>query len=361
MLLMTEEERKKAYAACTRFLPGHAPVSVKARLSELASAVESDEAPDVYGAGTLIENFEKEVAALLGKEAAVFMPSGTMAQPIALRIWCERAGVAKIGLHPTSHLELHEQKAYQELHGLEAETLGSEATQLSVSDFEKSSASFAVALCELPQRESGGTLPSWHELVAMSEFCRSRGIKFHLDGARLWEAQPYYARPLAEICALFDSVYVSFYKGLGGITGAILAGPTDFIAEAKIWQRRQGGNLYRLYPYVISAREALKTRLPKMAAYYEKARELALVLAAFPDISVIPKIPQTNMMHLHFNRPAEEMAEGFARVAAEDKVALLYYFVPVGETKCKTEISIGDAAFDLDLDLVKQLFAKALN
>jgi threonine aldolase len=72
---------------------------------------------------------------------------------------------------------------------------------------------------ELPQREIGGLLPEWDDLVAQAAWTRERGIALHLDGARLWEAAPFYERSYAEIAGLFDSVYVSFYKGLGALAG----------------------------------------------------------------------------------------------------------------------------------------------
>ena len=77
-------------------------------------------AHDIYGEGALIEDFERQIAALLGKPAAAFMPSGTMAQLIAMRIWTARAALPRFGMHPTSHLSLHEREAYQavfRLHG----------------------------------------------------------------------------------------------------------------------------------------------------------------------------------------------------------------------------------------------------
>ena len=101
---------------------------------------------------------------------------------------------------------------------------------------------------ELPLREAGYLLPPWDELVGLVEAAQARGIPVHLDGARLWESQPFYDRPLAEIAALGDTVYVSFYKGLGGIAGAALVGPADVIAEARHWQHRHGGTLVSVYP-----------------------------------------------------------------------------------------------------------------
>src|SRR4029079_8440319 len=126
-----------------------------------------------------------------------------------------------------------------------------------------------------PQRGIGGQLPSWDELVAIVGWARERGVALHLDGARLWEAAPFYRRSHKEIAGLFDSVYVSFYKGLGGIAGCVLAGPASFIAEARVWQRRHGGTVVHLFPYVLSARLALAERLGRMPAYVARAATLA--------------------------------------------------------------------------------------
>ena len=103
-----------------------------------------------------------------------------------------------------------------------------------------------------------------------------------MDGARLWEAGPFYARPYADICDLFDSVYVSFYKGIGAIAGAALAGSSDFVAEGRIWQRRHGGNLVQMYPFVISARANFRRRLSRFEHYAARARAIALKAPPVP-------------------------------------------------------------------------------
>ena len=122
----------------------------------------------------------------------------------------------------------------------------------------------------------------------------------HLDGARLWQCRAFYGRDYAEIAGLFDSAYVSFYKDLGGIAGAVLAGPKDFIAAARVWQRRHGGNLVQLYPYVLAAKLGLHQHLDRMADYVAKARSLAAALTALqlPDLTIVPNPPHTNMMHV---------------------------------------------------------------
>ena len=150
-----------------------------------------------------------------------------MAQQIALRIHAERRGRKVVAFHPTSHLELWEDKAYQRLHGLVGRHVGDARELITLDDIEGIQEPLAALLLELPQREIGGRLPAWKDLVAQVGLARERGAAIHLDGARLWESGPFYGRPLAEIAALFDTVYVSFYKGLGAPSGSMLLGEED--------------------------------------------------------------------------------------------------------------------------------------
>lgn len=318
-----EAERRAIFRQCERFLGGHGPQRPHAVLAALAEATAANEWADQYGSGELIENFERDVASLLGKEAAVFMPSGTMAQQIALRIWSERKHCRTVAFHPTCHLEHHEQRAYQVLHGLTARLTGDPHAPTTLADLEGIHEPLAALLLELPLREIGGQLPSWDELVAQSNWAHDHGVALHMDGARLWESGPYYGRPYAEIAALFDTVYVSFYKGIGAIAGAALAGPADFIAEARVWQRRHGGNLVQLYPFVISAREGLKQRLPRFEQYHQRAVRIAQALSDVPGILIAPNPPQTNMMHIHLRGDAERLKAAALEIAREEKVSLV--------------------------------------
>ncbi len=309
---------------------------------------------DHYGRGGFVTELEGEVAALLGKEAAVFMPSGTMAQPIAIRIWSDWAGVPTVAFHPTCHLQIHEQRAYQALHGLRAVLLG-DADRLFVrEDLRAVREPLSTLLIELPQREIGGQLPAWDELVAVCDEARGRGMRLHLDGARLWECAPFYGRGYAEVVAPFDSVYVSFYKILGGLPGAMLAGPADFIAEARIWQRRQGGNLQQQSPAAISARRGMERHLPRVAEYVAKADEIAAILRGFEGVRVVPERPPTNMMHLHFEGDRERLIEANLNIAEKDGVWLIPWLSEAG----KTEVSVGDAALELRADEIRGLFKR---
>src|SRR6185369_15444353 len=104
---------------------------------------------------------------------------------------------------------------------LHAKLVGDGHALVTLADLERIAEPIAALLLELPQREIGGLLPAWEELSAIVSWARARGAALHLDGARLWESQPFYGRPLAEIAGLFDSVYVSTYKTLGGLAGCV--------------------------------------------------------------------------------------------------------------------------------------------
>ena len=351
------EERDELRRTC-RWLGGHGPSDPVAELERVAALSRAQQAgPDVYGQGALVQAFEQQVAALRGYHAARFMPSGTMAQPIALRLWSERSGRSHVAMHPTCHMELHEQHGYRHLHCLQSTLLGSADRPLLARDLDDLEADVSTLVVELPTRENGGQLPTWAELVALVEAARARGIRLHLDGARLWEVQAYYERPLAEICSHFDSAYVSFYKGIGALAGAMLLGPADWIEEAVIWQRRQGGNLYSLHPNVASAAMRLAPQLARMPAYRAHALELAAALAPIDGLRVLPNPPQVNMFHVGLPLAPESADKARDRVARETGLWLFGAArADVDPGTSRFELYVGEATLALPVDDVAAAF-----
>jgi threonine aldolase len=287
-------------SGCEYRLTGHPRLTMSEQLAEIERWARRYESQDVYGQGELIESFQAEIAALLGKPAAIFLPSGTMAQCIALRIWSDRIGRRRVGFHSTSHLELHEKHAYRELYGLDGVLLGAPDRVISMADVKASGAPLAAVLLELPMREIGGQLPDWEVLVAQRDWAREHGVVLHMDGARLWQCTSYYQRSMAEIAGLFDSVYVSFYKDIGGIAGSVLAGPEDFIAQARVWKGRAGGNLYSLYPYVLAARAGMERNLAEIPRAVQSAGWLVDQFRIL-GLTTTPPAPPTNLFHLALN------------------------------------------------------------
>lgn len=351
-------ERERVLRSCTKFF-GHPPRPVRESLLEIAGAVEEDDYPDRYGGGELLESFEREVAQLLGKEAAVFMPSGTMAQQIALRIHCERRGVRTVALHPQSHLIVSENGALTRLHGLEPVLVGDRNRLYAVEDLSAVPERIGALLLELPERNIGGALRPWDELEGIAQWAKDNGIALHLDGARLWESQPYYGKPLAEIASPFDTVYVSFYKILGALAGAALAGPKDVIDEARAWQWRHGGRLVQQYPMVVSARLGLQRYLPRVSQYCERARAIAQILSEFENVRVTPDPPHTNMMHVYVRGDYKTLREAALRIAQESRV-----WMPPGWNTTAIpewsmfELSCGEGSLGIADDEVRSLFGR---
>ncbi|AOZ92644.1 threonine aldolase family protein [Paenibacillus crassostreae] len=336
-------------------LGGHGKRNVQI-LIEALKDIDGNLGSDMYGKGKVIEDFQDQMAQHLGKETAVFFSSGTMAQQIALRIWSDQKEVKRVAYHPLCHLEIHEQDGLKEIHHIEPILLGEKNRLIRLEDVQNIKGDIACLLLELPQREIGGQLPDYAELEAISSYCREQGIKLHLDGARLFEVLPYYQKTADEVCALFDSVYVSFYKGIGGIAGAILAGDKDFTSQSKIWKRRYGGDLISLYPYVISSDYYFQKRVNKMAQYYEEAKELAGLFNQCHGVTTMPAEPVSNMFHVHFDVSAEQLEPILKRIYETTGVRLTQHLRNINETSCYSELAIGDLYSEVPKDKLKAAF-----
>ena len=357
-----DDRAKKAIRGAERFLNAwHGGPTAAEELRRIADATAPEERRDVYGSGERLERLEQRVAKLLGKEASVFMPSGTMAEQIAVRIWCDRRGCRTVAFHPTSHLELHEEHAYARLHGLDRRLVGDPNALIRLEDLEAIHEPLGALLLELPQREIGGRLPSWDELVAQTTWARERDIALHLDGARLWEAQPFYARPHAKLAGLFDSVYVSFYKGLGGMAGAALAADAETIAESRVWLRRHGGNLVTMHPYVVAAELALDERLARMPDYLAHARAIAGALAGVDGVEVVPDPPQTPLFHILLRGQHDRLVDAALSVAEKRKVFLFSDPAPTTSPSWQRhEVHVGESTLALSAEEVAELYADVI-
>lgn len=342
---------------CERWLTAAPPRTAAELLRTAADTLDPEAFPDRYGEGDVVEAFEARLAELLGHEAAALMPSGTMAQQIALRLHCEVRGRDTVAFHPTCHLELHEHGAYARLHGLKAELLGGRDRLLERSDLETVRVPLGALLLELPQREIGGRLPEWDDLLAQVGWAHERGAAVHLDGARIWEAAPYYERTPAELGGLFDSVYASLYKGLGAFAGCVLAGPAEFVAQARVWQRRHGGALFNLFPFAASAQPGVERAIARMPDYLEHARAVAGALSDVEGVRVVPDPPQTPLFHVHLRGDRPAMEARALELAQERRVWVLRRLEPsVVPGVCSTELHLGEAALEVSPAEAAELF-----
>ncbi|GGK03703.1 threonine aldolase [Streptomyces camponoticapitis] len=387
-----QDERRRrlaAWHASGRILwRSHADRPLGEQLAALAADASSvhdlDEWADVYGNGVVAE-LESRVAGLLGFAAAAFFPTGTMAQQVALRCWAGRTGNATVALHPMAHPEVHEGGALSVVSGLRTIHPTSEPRLPTAEEIQATDEPFGTLMLELPLRDAGFVLPTWDELVAVVAAARERDAVVHFDGARLWESTTHFGRPLEEIAGLADSVYVSFYKSLGGMSGAMLVGSSTLVEEARVWRHRYGGQVFQQYPAALSALLGLERELPRLPSYVAHARVVAAALAqefaqpvrvtgseagtgsgagsgsgavpAAPWFRVHPRQPHTHQFQVWLPYDARVLNEAAVRQAEETGVVLFRRWFDSGSGPpgvSVTEVTVAQAGLEWTADDVRQ-------
>lgn len=328
-------------------------------LRQWAALVDPDTSPEEPVAW-----LETRMTELLGTPAALFFPSGTMAQQAALRVHAERRGRRAFAGHPYVHLDNWELQGYNAVHGLWFQPAGDRDELLTTADLAAIGEPLAAVVWELPQRDLGGLLPEWDDLREQIELVRSRGAAAHLDGGRIFEAQPFYGRPHAEIAGLFDTVYVSVYKGLQGTRGAVLAGDEDTMAEAAVWRRRLGGAIPDAWPLALGALAGLDRLVPRMASFRDHAVAIAAALNADGTVRVVPDPPQTPLFHVHVPAPKAAVEQAAEEMIAEHGTQLfLRVRSSPDPSRCAFEVTAGENAMEFTpgevVGLMRELVARA--
>ncbi|WP_329108367.1 beta-eliminating lyase-related protein [Micromonospora sp. NBC_01699] len=348
-----------------RSLFAHAPIrlSPQAVLRQLLDRVDTD-TPTAGPDGPMAQ-LERRLATLLGKESALFFPTGTMAQQVALRIHAQRRGVPTFAAHPQTHLDTWEAQGYQVVHGLRFHPAGDRHRLMTGADLDAIGEPLAAVLWELPQRDIGGQLPEWDDLRAQVEAVRAGGAATHLDGARIWEAQTYYRLPFDEIAGLFDTVYVSLYKALQGVRGAVLAADAATIAEAAVWRTRLGGAIADAWPLALAALAGLDTLLPRMPAYRDHAIAIAAAINADGVALAWPDPPQTPLFHVHLPAGGPAVERAAAAMLAEHGVQLFGRIRSAPDpTRSSFEVTVHENAMDFTpaevVELLRELVLRAV-
>lgn len=329
---MRRARRKAALRTAERVLERPAFLgTIRERLAllqeEAPGLYDLDESADIYGNG-IVEDLEERIAGLLGKETAVFFPTGTMAQQVALRVWAARTGDPTVALHALAHPEVHERKAFSEVSGLRTVRVTSEPRLPTAEEVRDFAEPFGSLMLELPLRDAGFVLPTWEELCEVVAAARERDAVVHFDGARLWETTVHFGRPLEDIAGLADSVYVSLYKSLDGFGGAAVAGPGWLADEARAWRHRYGGQVFQQFPTALSALAGLERELPRLPEYVTHARVVAAALragfaaAGVPWARVHPQEPHTHEFQVWLPYTPDVLAEAAIRQGEETRTLL---------------------------------------
>ncbi|WP_337658873.1 threonine aldolase family protein [Sphingorhabdus sp. Alg231-15] len=312
---------------------------------------------EYYCKGEAISRLEHKVAALLGKPSALWCPTGTLAQGIAIRIHGERTGRNILQMHPTSHLVLHEEEGYKHAHGFEPSIVGEWRDPLEAGSMDKAAACMIV---EMPQRHSGGVLPTWEKLEALKHKSHALDVPLHMDGARIWSCRPFYdQRTFAQIADGFSSVYVSFYKDIGAFGGAALVGDEDFIETARVWRSRLGGVVSEHWPVVCDTLRLLDTKLAQIDGLVEMTRSYASFVDETSQYPVYPNPPQSNFFHVLLPVPAHVAEAAQIEAAKETGVWFTNVFWNYeSENTCAMEVKCSETTAAIPRELLENAFSK---
>jgi threonine aldolase len=207
---------------------------------------------DRYGSGGAVEDLEKKFQTITGKEKAIYMPSGTMANQFAIAILS--GDNTKVFVQETSHVYRDEADAAQSIFNKRLMPLAKNQTYFTADELKKAienldgeevfKSGLGCVSIENPVRRSDGKMIPIEEIKKISEYCRSKNIKLHLDGARLYMASAWSGVSIKEYSGYFDTVYISLYKYLGASAGAILCGDKILIDKMPHMIKVHGGNMF---------------------------------------------------------------------------------------------------------------------
>ncbi|MBC7218382.1 MAG: aminotransferase class I/II-fold pyridoxal phosphate-dependent enzyme [Candidatus Caldatribacterium sp.] len=287
----------------------------------------------VYGEDPMQNELEALAASLLGKEASIFLPSGTMGNLVALLVHTSRGD--EVILEENAHIRTSETGGIGAIAGLMVRTIRGEDGVPDPDDIRRAIRPRDIhyprtrLIClENTHYRYGGIVPPLSKLRAIKDLAEKEGLRVHLDGARLFNASVYLGVPAKEIAACADTVMVSLSKGLGAPVGSILAGSREIIEEAKRYRKMLGGGMRQTGWLCACGIMALsQENIARLAEDHENARLLAERLAEIEGFHVDLSKVQTNFVLLHIQRK-DLKASVFAALLKEKGVLV----TPVSET-----------------------------
>lgn len=278
---------------------------------------------DVYGEDPTVAALEHRVAALLGHEAAVFTPTGSLANQLALRLLV-RPG-QELVCDDDAHVVRAELGAAAAFSGITTRTWRAPRGLLDLADVRRiirpdagpylvSTAAVAV---EDTHNFGGGTVQPLETLKGLRALADEAGLALHLDGARLWNAHVASGVALADIGTLFDTVSVCLSKGLGAPVGSVLVSDAARIAEARVWRKRYGAGMRQVGVLAAAGLHALDHHVDRLADDHRRARGLAVAIAAVAPGVVEPEHVETNIVPLDLSGHRLDAAALTAAARAE--------------------------------------------
>lgn len=313
---------------------------------------------DVWREDPTARRLEERVAEILGKEAALFVPSGTMANQIALLLHCRPGD--EVLLARGSHIRLYESGAGAAWAGVQLTEIGdpdgtfdADTLEAAIQPRDDHAPRTRLVAIENTHNRGGGTVWPLMRQRAVVAAARAHALALHLDGARIWNAAVASGHPECELAAPFDTVTACFSKGLGAPAGSVIAGSRAHIDEARRWRKMLGGGMRQVGILCAAALFALEHHRARLAEDHAHAKQLAEALAVMPGIGLDPARVQTNIVIAEVtSMPAAE----FCRRAAERGVLM----APVGprHVRAVTHLDVDARGIERAIEVVRGVLTR---
>ncbi|GAA0478396.1 threonine aldolase [Paractinoplanes deccanensis] len=318
---------------------------------------EAEVGDDVFGDDPTVNDLEAYVAGLFGHEAALFAPSGSMANQIALQLHVPPGGELLAGAD--AHVVTYEVGAAAAIGGISTRTWPSVGADLDVDQIAAmirpagypSVPTRAIAV-EQTHNLGGGTVVPLATLQALRDVAQKSGVALHCDGARIWHAHIADGVPLAAYGACFDTLSVCLSKGLGAPVGSLIVGSRDHIARARVLRKRMGGGMRQVGILAAAGRHALDNHITRLAEDHTRARKLAEALA--PLGVVDPSRIRTNLVPLDLSKSSLD-APTLAAQAAKQGVLIAPMLPHIA--RVVTHLDVDDEGIDQAIVVLGGLLA----
>jgi len=324
-----------------------------------AAMAAADVGDDVWGEDPTARALEERAADLLGKERALFVPSGTMANQIALLLHCRPGDEVIVGRG--AHNRVHESGAGAAWAGVQFAEIGEPdgtftAEQMSEAVFplDRNLPRTRLVCVENTHNRGGGRVWPRQLVEGVATAARTHGLALHLDGARVWNAAAALGIPERELAAPFDTVSACFSKGLGAPVGSVIAGTADTVERARRFRKMLGGGMRQIGILCAAALYALDHHRARLVEDHANARRLAEGLASIDGVVVDPPRVETNMVMFDV---AHGGAVDLARCLAEQGVRI----APTTSSRLRavTHLDVDVAAIDRALGVLRQVLASS--
>ena len=256
---------------------------------------------DVFSEDPTVNRLQNKIAELLGKESALFVPSGTQANQICINVHTQPG--QEVIVDYNAHIFNYESGAGGMLSGIQLHPITGENGHPTTEQIEEVIRPFddhypqtSLICLENTHNRAGGTIFPIEEIIKISNLAKEKNLKLHLDGARLWNASVAIGIELSEYAKHFDSVSLCFSKGLGAPIGSIIVGEKDFIKKAHFYRKAYGGGMRQVGIIAAACEYALENNLNKLKVDHNNAKKLAETLDSLPGVDIDLKSVQTNLI-----------------------------------------------------------------